>query len=75
MHLGSAGLDDSGLLAVLNSTALRAGGLNSLDDVHGGLVGNLAEDDVAAVEPAGDDGRDEELRAVAAGRGIVSKCS
>jgi hypothetical protein len=35
------------------------------------LVGNLAEDNVLAIEPAGRDGCNEELRAVAIERGLV----
>lgn len=49
----------------LEGAAGRAASLNGLDDVDGLLVSDLAEDDVAAVEPRGDDGGDEELRAVA----------
>lgn len=37
--------------------------LNLLDEVH--AVSDLAEDDVGTVQPAGDDGGDEELGAVA----------
>lgn len=65
-RLEGTALDDSGALAVLDGTALGAGSLKSLDDVQRLLVGNLAEDDVAAVEPRGNDGGDEELGAVAA---------
>ena len=61
-------LDNGRALAVLDSTAARASGLNGLDNIHGLLVGDLAEDDVATVEPRGDDGGDEELGAVAAER-------
>lgn len=61
-----ARLDNGGTLAVLDSAAARASGLNGLDNVHGLLVSDLAEDDVATVEPRGDDGGDEELGAVAA---------
>jgi hypothetical protein len=68
-HLKGAAVDNGGLLRVLDIAALRTSGLDSLDDVHGGLVGNLAEDDVAAIEPAGDNGGDEELRAVAGNKG------
>lgn len=49
----------------LEGTAGGAASLDGLDDVDGLLVSNLAEDDVAAVEPRGDDGGDEELGAVA----------
>lgn len=62
----SAG-DGGGGTSVLDSTGRAAAGLDRLDDAHGGGVAgdDLAEDDVAAVEPAGDDGGDEELGAVA----------
>ena len=62
--LGTARLDGRSL-AVLNGARLATAGLDSLDDLHGLLVSDLAEDDVAAIEPAGDDGGDEELGAVA----------
>ena len=61
-----ARLDNGGALAVLDSAAARASGLDGLDNVHGLLVSDLAEDDVATVEPRGDDGGDEELGAIAA---------
>lgn len=57
--------DNGGTLAVLDGTAARASGLKSLDDVKRLLVSDLAEDDVASVEPRGDNGGDEELGAVA----------
>jgi hypothetical protein len=63
----STRVDDGGAQAVLDSTGLGAGGLEGLDDVQGVLVSDLAEDDVAAVEPRGNDGGDEELGAVARG--------
>ena len=52
---------------MLDSTGLATAGLDRPDDAHAGGVagGDLAEDDVAAVEPRGDDGGDEELGAVA----------
>ena len=54
---------------VLDSAAAGAAGLDALDDGVGlGVaVGDLAEDDVAAVEPGGHDGGDEELGAVRVG--------
>ena len=58
-------VNDGGLLAVLDGSAGGASGLNGLDDLHGLIVSDLAEDDVAAVQPGGGDGGDEELRAVA----------
>lgn len=60
-----ARLDDGRLLAVLDGTAGGTGSLDGLDDLEGLIVGNLAEDDVAAVQPGGHDGGDEELGAVA----------
>lgn len=63
-------VDDGGALAVLDSTGLGAGGLEGADDPHRLLVSDLAEDDVAAVEPRRDDGGDEELGAVAAGDSV-----
>jgi len=47
----------------------RAGGrtesLDLLDDIHGLIISDLAEDDVLTIEPRGDNGGDEELGAVA----------
>ena len=39
--------------------------LQALDNPHRLLIGDLAENDVLAIEPRGDDSGDEELRAVA----------
>jgi hypothetical protein len=64
-NLQSTSADNGGALLVLDAARLGADGLKSGDDIHGGLVSDLAEDDVAAIEPRGDDGGDEELRAVA----------
>jgi hypothetical protein len=67
LHLSLAGRANGGdTIAVLDGTAGRAASLNGLDDGDGLGVSDLAEDDVAAVEPRGDDGGDEELGAVAA---------
>lgn len=60
-----ARVDDGRLLAILNGTTGGTGGLDSLDDLEGLIVSNLAEHDVAAVQPGGHDGGDEELGAVA----------
>jgi hypothetical protein len=66
LNLGSARLADGGdTLTVLDGTTGGAAGLDGLDDGDGLGVRDLAEDDVAAVEPRGDDGGDEELGAVA----------
>lgn len=48
---------------LLGGTARAAVALNLLDKVHAVL--DLTEDDVSAVKPAGNDGGDEELGAVA----------
>lgn len=66
MHLlGDTSVDNSRSLAILNSTTLRAGGFDGLDNVHA-IADDLAEDDVAAVQPGGLDSGDEELRTVPA---------
>lgn len=57
--------DNGGLLLVVDGTASGTGSLKSLDNVERVLVSDLAEDDVAAVEPRGNNGGDEELRTVA----------
>jgi hypothetical protein len=58
-------VDNGRALLVLDVAAARASSLKSLDNVKRLLVSDLAEDDVAAVEPRGDNGGDEELGAVA----------
>ena len=58
-------VDNGGTLLVLDSTTAGAGSLKSLDNVHGLLVSDLAENDVATVEPRGNNSGDEELRTVA----------
>jgi hypothetical protein len=63
-------VDDGGTLGVLDGTAAGASSLKSLNNFHGLLVGDLTEDNVASVEPRGDDGGDEELRAVGVGAGV-----
>ena len=64
-NLQDTRLDNGRLLVVVDLTAAAAGSLKSLDNVQRLLVSNLAEDDVLAIEPAGDDSGNEELRAVA----------
>jgi hypothetical protein len=68
LELASGG-DGGGSTTATDGTGGRTASLDGLDDGHGGgvTVGDLAEDDVTAIEPAGDDGGDEELRAVAVG--------
>lgn len=56
-------VDDGGLLLVADGTAGGTSGLKGLDVLHR-VVLNLAEDDVAAIEPRSDDSGDEELAAV-----------
>ena len=58
-------LDNSWLVVVLNLARSGSGSLKSLDDIQGLLISDLAEDDVLTIEPAGDNGGDEKLRAVA----------
>ena len=60
-----AAVDNGGALVVLDSAALRTGGLESLDDLERLGISHLTEDDVSRVKPRGDDRGDEELRAVA----------
>ena len=64
-HLQLSRLDNRWLLWVVNLAGSGASGLEGLDNVHGLVIGNLAEDDVLAIQPAGDNGGDEELGAVA----------
>ena len=72
-HLGSTTLHDGWrAVLVLDGTAARAAPLDALHHAVGILIaiGHLAEDNVPAVEPGGDDGSDEELRAVGVGAGV-----
>lgn len=62
--LACARVDDSWLELKLDLTSSTAGGLELLDNLHAGIICDLAEDDVLAIEPRGDDGGDEELGAV-----------
>lgn len=50
------------------STGTTANGLNSLDNIH--TTGDLTEDDMLTIQPAGDDGGDEELATVGVGTSI-----
>lgn len=59
-----ARFDDGGAFVVFDGAALGPSSLEGFDDVHGLLVGDLAENDVSAVEPGGDNSGDEELGAV-----------
>ena len=67
-HGELAGLGDENLLG-------RGGAVEVLDLAHNlHALGNLAEHDVAAVQPGGFDGADEELGAVGVGAGAVYCC-
>lgn len=58
-------LDNGWLLVVVNLAASAASGLKSTDNTHGLFISDLAEDNVLAIEPSGDNGGNEELGAVA----------
>lgn len=66
MRLEGAGGGD--LDVGLGLAGRRAEALNLLDEVL--ALGDLTEDNVLAVEPRGDNGGDEELRAVGVGAGV-----
>ena len=59
-----AGIGNGGFLFVFDLTGAAARGFDGFDNSKGLFVCDFAEDDVFAVEPAGDDGGDEELGAV-----------
>ena len=65
MHLELARVDDGGLDAAADGAGLAATLLDVLDGLHRLLIGDLAKDDVLAIEPAGFFCGDEELGAVA----------
>jgi len=64
VYLQDTRLDNGWLLAVLELATAASGSLKGLDNFQRFLVGNLTEYDVLAIEPAGDNGRDEKLRAI-----------
>ena len=71
--LGSTALHDGRrAILVLDRTAAGAAQLEALHNGIGLLVAiwDLAEDNVPAIEPGGDDGSDEELGAVGVGAGV-----
>jgi hypothetical protein len=70
--LTNTSVDDLRAFIVLDSAAGRASSLDGDDDLHGLLISNLAEDNMAAVQPVGHGGGDEELRAVAADRALLT---
>jgi len=55
---------------MLDLARARSGALEFLDNVQALSIGDLAKDDVLAVQPGGDNGGDEELRTVGIGTGI-----
>jgi hypothetical protein len=63
-------VNDGGLVLGVDGTAAGASSLKGPDNLHGLIVSDLAEDDVATVEPRGDDSGDEKLRAVGVGAGV-----
>jgi hypothetical protein len=56
---------DGGLDVGADRAGAGTESLDLADNLHGSIISDLAEDDVLAIEPRGDDGGDEELRAVA----------
>ena len=72
-RLEGTAVDDGGLRFVIDLSVARTSSLDGLDNAHRTIVSDLAEHDVAAIEPAGLHSGDEELRAVAVGT-RVSRC-
>lgn len=72
LSLELTAVNDGGLLVVLDGTGAGASGLKSLDNAHRLVVGDLAENDVAAVQPGSLDGGHEELGAVAAKESVLA---
>ena len=66
LHSEGATVHNGGLHVVFNCAAAGASCLQGSDNIHRLFIGDLAEDNMAAVKPTGDDGGNEELRAVAA---------
>jgi len=69
-NLQDTRLDDGWLLVVVDLSAAGSGSLESLDDSQGLLISDLTEDNVLAIEPAGDNGGNEELGAVGVWSGV-----
>jgi hypothetical protein len=67
--LVATAVDDGGLDVAAEGAGGGAESLDLLDDLHGLVISDLAEDDVLAIEPRGDNGGDEELGAVAGKKG------
>jgi len=66
-HLGLTSRSNSSrlVLLVVNCAFVASSSLDGFDDPHTLIVCNFAKDNVFAVEPAGDNGGDEELGAIA----------
>lgn len=64
LFLGTA-VDDDGLELQLDLASAGSSVLKFSDNVHALLVRDLTKDDMLAIQPRGNDGGDEELRAVA----------
>ena len=62
-----ARFDNGGFLAVFDLAGIAAGGFNGFHNLERLLVCDFAEDNVLAVEPAGDDSGNEELGSIAGG--------
>ena len=60
-----AGIGNGGFLLVFDLAGTTTRGFDGFDNSKRLFICDFAEDDVFAVEPAGDDGGDEELGAVA----------
>ena len=67
--LVATAVDDGGLDSGADGAGGGAEGLDLLDNLQGLIISDLAEDDVLAIEPRGDNGGDEELGAVAGKEG------
>ena len=71
--LGSTAVDDGWLDLMLDLTRARASRFKFLHNVHALLISDLTEDDVLAIQPGGNDGGDEELRAIAVRRKNIQR--
>ena len=67
VKLGLTTINNLGLDGGLDLASAATGGLEFLDHLHALGIGNLAKDDMLAIQPGSDNGSDEELRAVASG--------
>lgn len=64
-HLQLSRLDNGWLLGVVDLSGAGSRCLESVNNVQRLLISNLAENDVLAIQPAGNNGGDEELGTVA----------